>query len=67
MKTEYKIVTSSSPEGLTSKVMKMIEEGWKPIGGHGVVETRRINRYSGSQHMDTLITVEYSQTMIKES
>jgi hypothetical protein len=47
-------------------VKEQISEGWKPIGGHGVVEVHRQNRYSGSQHMDTIIKVEYSQTMIKD-
>lgn len=63
---DYKIVTSTHSDGLTSKVKKMIEEGWKPIGGHSVVEEHRQNRYSGSQHMDTIIKTEYSQTLIKE-
>jgi len=64
--TDYKIVYSPSPEGLESKVKEKISEGWKPIGGHSVVEEHRQNRYSGSQHMDTIIKVEYSQTLIKE-
>ncbi len=44
---DYKIVSSTYPEGLTSKVKEMMEEGWKPIGGHSVVETHKQNRYSG--------------------
>ena len=63
---DYKIVSSTYPEGLTSKVKELMEEGWKPIGGHSVVETHRQNRYSGSQHMDTIIKTEYSQTLTKE-
>lgn len=63
---EYKIVTSTYSEGLISKVNEWIEKGWKPVGGHSVVETHRQNRYSGSQHMDTIIKTEYSQTIIKE-
>ena len=63
---EYKIVSASSPEGLSNKVNLFISEGWKPIGSHCVVEEHRQNRYSGSQHMDTTIKVEYSQTIIKE-
>lgn len=63
---EYKVITSSSPEQLSSRVMEYIKEGWKPVGGHSVVETHRQNRYSGSQHMDTQIKSEYSQTIIKE-
>ena len=63
---EYKIVYSSSPSGLSEKVNNLINEGWKPIGGHSVVELHRQNRFSGSQHMDTRIESEYSQTMIKE-
>jgi len=62
----YKVVTSSSPEGLTRQVNELILSGWKPVGSHTVVETHRQNRYSGTQHMDTRIETEYSQTMIKE-
>ena len=63
---DYKIVSASYPDGLTKRVKELIEEGQKPIGGHSVVEEHRQNRYSGSQHMDTIIKAEYSQTMIKE-
>jgi len=63
---DYKIITSSSPEQLSSRVMDYIKEGWKPVGGHSVVEIHRQNRFSGQQHMDTTIKVEYSQTITKE-
>jgi len=48
------------------KVKNKIDEGWKPVGGHQAVEWHRQNRYAGKQHMDTIIKVEYSQTIIKE-
>lgn len=63
---EYKVVSSSSPEGLTRQVNELILNGWKPVGSHTVVETHRQNRFSGTQHMDTRIETEYSQTMIKD-
>lgn len=63
---EYKVVSSSSPEGLTRQVNELILSGWKPVGSHTVVETHRQNRYAGMQHMDTRIETEYSQTMIKD-
>ena len=63
---EYKVLTSSSPEGLTEKINNLIKNGWKPMGSHQVVEQHRQNRYSGSQHQDTLIKHEYSISMIKE-
>jgi hypothetical protein len=63
---EYKVVSSSSPEGLTRQVNELILSGWKPVGSHTVVETHRQNRFSGTQHMDTRIETEYSQTMIKD-
>lgn len=63
---EYKIVSSSSPSGLSQRVNELINEGWKPIGGHKVVELHRQNRFSGTQHMDTRIESEYTQTMVKE-
>jgi hypothetical protein len=64
---EYKIVTSSSPNGLNDKVSEMVNVGWQPIGSHQVVILREQNRYSGQQHMDTLNSLEYSQTMVKET
>jgi hypothetical protein len=63
---EYKILSSRSPEELSRKVNELIQEGWEVIGGHSVVEIHRQNRYSGSQHMDTRIEVEYSQSLIKK-
>ena len=63
---EYKVLTSSSPEGLTEKINNLIKNGWKPMGSHQVVEQHRQNRYSGLQHQDTLIKHEYSISMVKE-
>lgn len=63
---EYKIVYSSSPSGLSEKVNNLIKEGWKPVGGHSVVEHHRQNRFRGTELVDTTIESEYSQTMIKE-
>jgi hypothetical protein len=60
---KYQIVTSDSPHELTTKINKLIADGWKPIGSHQVVITREQNRYSGSQHMDTIYKAEYTQTM----
>lgn len=63
---DYKILTSSSSYILTKEVNEHIEKGWKPIGGHGVVNTHSQNKFAGSQHMATVHSTEYSQTMIKE-
>lgn len=63
---EYKIVSGGSPSDLTTKVNEYITNGWEPIGSHQVVIHKEQNRYSGSQHMDTLNQLEYSQTMIKK-
>ena len=63
---EYKIVYGDSPSDINTKVNEMITEGWEPIGSHQVVVRREQNRYSGSQHMDTLNQLEYTQTMVKE-
>jgi hypothetical protein len=61
---KYQIVSGDSPHELTSKINKLITDGWKPIGSHQVVITREQNRYSGSQHMDTINKAEYTQTMM---
>jgi hypothetical protein len=63
---EYKVVVSHSGEDLTNKVKGYIQDGWEPMGSHSVVEVHRQNRYSGQQHMDTRIEVEYSISMIKK-
>ena len=59
MKMKIKVIYSSSPEGLNNKIEEMIAEGWEPIGSHSVVVTHSQNRYSGSQHMDTIHKTEY--------
>ena len=63
---EYKIVSGGSPSDLTTKVNEKINDGWEIVGSHQVVIHREQNRYSGQQHMDTLNSLEYSQTMCKK-
>jgi hypothetical protein len=62
----YEIVTAGSPSELNRKVQSCISEGWKPVGGHQVVTLHSQNKFSGTQHMSTQHSVEYSQTMVKE-
>jgi hypothetical protein len=62
---KYRIVSSSSPEGLQNKVNELIEEGFTPTGGVNVNIIRQQNRYSGSQHMDTINSLEYVQSLVK--
>jgi hypothetical protein len=61
---KYKIVSASSPQGLSSTIDLLIIEGWEPMGSHQVVVIHSQNRYSGMQHMDTKHETEYSQTMV---
>lgn len=63
---EQKIITSHSASGLNQKMNELMQEGWKPLGSHKVVEVHHQNRFAGTQHMDTRIESEYSQTMVKE-
>jgi hypothetical protein len=63
---EYKIVYGDSPSEINTKVNEMINNGWEIVGSHQVVIRREQNRYSGSQHMDTLNQLEYTQTMCKK-
>ena len=62
----YKVVSASSPEGLTVAVNNHIAQGWEPIGSHQVVLHHSQNRYSGQQHMDTRHQADYSQTLIRK-
>ena len=64
---KQKVITSHSASGLNEQIEKMIGEGWVPIGSHKVVETHHQMRFAGTQHKDTIIEREYSQTMKKES
>ncbi len=62
----YIVINGHSVQDLTRRVNEHIKEGWIPIGSHQVVESHRQNRYSGTQHMDTRIEHDYSQTLIKK-
>ena len=64
---EYKIVSGGSPSDLTTKVNEKLNDGWELMGSHQVVIHREQNRFSGQQHMDTLNSLEYSQTMCKKT
>jgi len=63
---QQKVITSGNASALNHEIAKMIEDGWKPLGPHRVVEVLHQLQYSGSEHKRTLIEVEYSQTMVKE-
>ena len=63
---EQKIITSHSASNLNAQLKDMIEEGWTPIGSHQVVETHHQLRFAGSQHKDTTIERESSQTIKKD-
>ena len=62
---DYKIIRSSTVDTLSEKVNDLISKGYEPIGSHQVVVIKSQNRYSGTQHMDTINTIEYSQTVKK--
>lgn len=66
LEMEYKVVSSSHPEGLEKKVNKLMSEGFTPTGGVIVNIIRQQNRYSGSQHMDTINSLEYVQSLVKD-
>lgn len=63
---EFKILRSHTASGLNQQINEHIFEGFKPVGGHQVVKVHEQLRFSGLQHKDTIIEVEYSQSMIKE-
>jgi hypothetical protein len=61
---DYKVIVSHSGEDLTRKVKESMELGWIPQGSHQVVVKHSQNRFSGTQHRDTINEMEYTQTMI---
>jgi len=63
---DYKIVTATSASQLTDKVKNlMVTEGWTPVGGHGVVEKHHQAQNAGNLYKQTIIKLEYSQTLTK--
>ncbi len=62
---EYKVITAHNAESLNKQVAYHISEGWTPVGSHQVVITHQQNRFRGQQHIDTLNSIEYSQTLVK--
>ena len=57
------IIFANTLTELNKMMERMYDEGWKAVGSHKVTEVHRTNRYSGLQHMDTIIEMEYSQSM----
>jgi len=62
---EYKVVEANTAESLTSKVNSLIQLGWEPLGSHQAQVRHMQNRYRGSDHMDSIYTLEYTQTLVK--
>jgi hypothetical protein len=62
---DYKIIRSSSIDTLNERVNEMLLNGYETVGSHQVVVIKSQNRYSGTQHIDTINTIEYSQTVKK--
>ena len=62
---EQKVITAGTAHGLNRAIEKAIEEGFEPIGSHTCVETHHQPKYAGRQHMQTVISVEYAQTVRK--
>jgi hypothetical protein len=63
---EHIIISAGSLSNLDHQIKQSISEGFKLVGGHQSVVIFSQNKYSGTQHMCTVNTVEYSQTMVKE-
>ena len=61
---KIKIITASSTHSLNKQISDMITEGWEPVGSHSVTTIHSQNRFSGTQHMDTLHESEYAMTMV---
>ena len=59
------IITSGSASALNQKIADKMKEGFVPVGSHTLAMEHAQNRYSGSQHMDTIYKSEYAQTMVK--
>ena len=63
---EQKIITAHSASDLNSKLENLMNEGWKPMGPHHVVEVHHQLIFSGMQHKDTMVEREYSVSVQRE-
>jgi hypothetical protein len=63
---EVMIISSSSVDGLNTKINTNLQNGWKPMGSHQVVRSHSQNRFRGDQLADTIHQSVYSITMVKE-
>lgn len=63
---QQKIIATRSASELNAILKTHIEDGWIPIGSHTVIEVHHQLRYSGMQHKDTVIEIEYAQTVRKD-
>jgi len=46
--------------------IKLIIEGWKPLGSHQALVKYVQNRFNGNVFVSSVSSLVYSQTMIKE-
>lgn len=63
---DFKVLDCGSVSELNREIREHIAEGWEPVGSHQVVVKHVQLRYAGMQHKDTIHSMEYSQSMIKE-
>lgn len=59
-----KVIYADSVGSINEQISKGMTEGWTPLGSHQVVVSHEQLRYSGMQHKDTIVSKEYSQTMV---
>lgn len=57
------ILTAHSASELNKRINEHIEQGYKVVGAHQVVVVHSQNRFAGTQHRDTIHTLEYSVTL----
>ena len=60
-----KVIYAESVGSLNEQISRGITDGWTPLGSHLVVVSHEQLRYSGMQHKDTIVSKEYSLTMVK--
>lgn len=63
MASEQKIITASSPEGLSRKIQEAQSEGWECVGAHTAMQVRAQLKYAGRDHMATEHSAEYAQSV----
>lgn len=63
---QYKIITADDIKLLESRVNKMLQQGWIPVGGIISYSTQEFYKYAGTQKMGKEVLLKFAQPLTLE-